>query len=90
MIVEALPPIQVSLLASIFKTHDDAPIPAGQRCFRYVVSPSGAVQVTGPSLLGRVFPLDYRAKYADGTALSGEPKDSELDHGATGRPFIQV
>jgi hypothetical protein len=51
---------------------EDVPCPAGQRCFRYEVSPSGAVQVTIPPLLRSIFPPAYRARYADGTALGGD------------------
>ena len=57
---------------------DDEVCPAGQRCFRYEVSPSGEVQVTGPVLLRRVFAPDFHAKFSDGAPLSANPKDTEL------------
>jgi hypothetical protein len=56
----------------------DAPRTPGQRCFRYMVSPTGAVQVTGPPLLGRVLPATFTARYADGTPLSRDPRDTEI------------
>ncbi len=48
---------------------EDAPCPSGQRLFSYVVPPTGVLHVVGPPLLRRVFSPDYRARYADGTAL---------------------
>jgi hypothetical protein len=57
---------------------DDLPCPAGQRCFSYVVPPSGEVQVTGPRLLRRVFAPDFQARYADGTVLDRQAKDSAV------------
>ncbi len=38
------------------RIQDDLPFPAGQRCFRYDVAPSGVVQVTGPALFGACRP----------------------------------
>jgi hypothetical protein len=57
---------------------EDVPGPPGQRCFPYLVPPSGVVQVTGPRLLRRLFPLDFHARYADGTALGRPSGGSEL------------
>jgi hypothetical protein len=51
---------------------DDIPCPRNQRSFSYAVSPFGDVKVVGPSLLRRVLPQGYHAKYADGTPLDGE------------------
>jgi hypothetical protein len=51
---------------------DGVPCPPGQRCFTYAVSPSGEVSVVGPSLLRRVPPHNYHARYADGTPLDTE------------------
>jgi hypothetical protein len=45
--------------------------PPGQRFFRYEVV-DGFVRVKGPGLLRRIYPSDYRARYADGTPLTGE------------------
>ena len=57
---------------------DDAPCQPGQRCFRYVVPPSGVVRVTAPALLRR-FPLPaFGARYADGTPLSRGAKGAEV------------
>jgi len=55
-----------------------APRTPGQRCFSYVVSPTGAVQVIGPPLLRRVLPAMFTARYADGTPLSRNPQDTEI------------
>ena len=38
------------------RIQDDLPFPAGQRCFRYDVAPSGVVQVTGPACSGACRP----------------------------------
>jgi len=51
---------------------DEIPCPRNQRCFSYPTSPSGDVRVVGPSLLRRVLPQGYHARYADGTPLDGE------------------
>jgi hypothetical protein len=59
------------------QVRDDAPCQPGQRCFRYVVPPSGVVQVTGPPLLRCVFCSDFRARYADGTPLGKDAKGQE-------------
>lgn len=56
----------------------DASFPPGQRCFRFEVPESGVVQVAGPCLLQRVFGTDFRARYADGTALVWQPQDSTV------------
>ncbi|OAI49012.1 hypothetical protein AYO44_01005 [Planctomycetaceae bacterium SCGC AG-212-F19] len=60
------------------QTQDQAPATVGQRCFSYEVPASGVVQITGPALLRRVLPAEFRARFTDGTALSREPKDMEL------------
>ena len=60
------------------QVQEDAVCPPGQRCFTCVVPPSGVVQVTGPPLLRHIWRLDFRAKYADGTALPQDAKDAEL------------
>jgi hypothetical protein len=60
------------------RVREDVPCPAGQRCFSSVVPVTGSVVVTGPSLLRRVCPLDFRARYEDGTPLSREANDAEI------------
>jgi hypothetical protein len=50
---------------------DGGTVPPRQRCFRYEVT-DGFVRVKGPGVLRRVNPADYRARYADGTPLTGE------------------
>ncbi|MFL5341138.1 MAG: hypothetical protein ACJ8F7_13405 [Gemmataceae bacterium] len=45
---------------------------AGQRCFQYPVPKSGLVDVTGPTVLRRLLPLNYHAHYADGTPLGND------------------
>ena len=60
-------PIKVEI-----EPQEDVAVPAGQRCFRYEVV-DGFVRIKGPALvLRRVYPSDYRARYADGTPLTGE------------------
>jgi len=60
------------------KIQEGVPCNAGQRCFSYEVPSSGVVQVTGGPLLKRVFGTDFRARYADGTSLTLQPKDSTV------------
>lgn len=55
---------------------DNLACQAGQRCFRYAVSPSGDVLVKGPPLLQRVPASAYRARYADGPLL-GSTMDAQ-------------
>src|SRR5262249_51692827 len=49
-----------------------------QRSFPCEVSSEGVAQLTGPALLHRVYPPDFRARYADGTPVSREAKDEEV------------
>jgi hypothetical protein len=65
-----LPPGYRGLVQAHVQIQDEAPCPAGQRCFRFEVPPSGVVSVTGPGVLRRVFPAGYRARYADGSVLT--------------------
>ena len=58
------------------RIQDDLPFPAGQRCFRYDVAPSGVVQVTGPAPFRRV--PTFRACYADGTPLAADAPDLDV------------
>ena len=51
---------------------DEQAVVNGQRLFCYDVPPSGVVTVHGPPVLRRVFPPDFRARYADGTLLDDE------------------
>jgi hypothetical protein len=60
------------------KVRDDAPCTPGQRLFSYVVPPSGVVEIVGPPLLRRVFSTDFRARYANGTALKRQVPDGEV------------
>jgi hypothetical protein len=57
---------------------DRVSFPRGQRRFSYVVSPTGEVEVRGPSLLRRLLPQSYHARYADGTPLSGDMKAKKV------------
>jgi hypothetical protein len=59
------------------QVQEEAAIVPGQRCFRYEVR-DGFVLVKGPRLLRRVYPSEYRARYADGTPLTGEPTLSKV------------
>jgi hypothetical protein len=60
------------------KVRDDITCPPGQRLFSYVVPPSGIVEVTGPSLLRRVFGPDFHARYANGTVLKRQPEEGDV------------
>jgi hypothetical protein len=66
------------LVKAEIQVQDDLIYPAGQRCFRYAVPASGVVPVTVPPLLRMVFPPDFHARYADGTALTNEAKGAEI------------
>jgi hypothetical protein len=68
------------LVKAEFRVQDDAACPPGRRCFRYAVPPSGLVAVTGPRLLRRVFPADFRFRYADGQPLTPEAKGSPVGY----------
>jgi hypothetical protein len=57
---------------------EDALCPPGQRRFTYPVDPPETLQIVGPPLLRRVYPPDFRAKYADGTVLSQQAADTEV------------
>ncbi len=63
------------LVKAELQVQDDAPCTPGQRSFRYEVSPTGIVVAKGPSVLGRITVLDYRASYLNGTQL-GEDMDA--------------
>jgi len=58
------------------RARDDAP--GGQRSFRYVVPPSGVVEMAGPAVLRELTPADVRAVYPDGTAINSEAADAEV------------
>jgi len=59
---------------------DDAAWPPGQRIFSCTVDASGGAEAQLPAALRRFYPLDYRAKYANGTMLSRDagPQDIGL------------
>ena len=65
-----LPPGYRGLVKAEVQLLDTLPLPQGQRCFRFPVSASGDVLVKGPSLLRRVPPPEFRARYGDGPLLS--------------------
>lgn len=71
-----LPPGYRGLVKAEIQVSDNLPVPAGQRCFRYLVSASGDVLVKGPSLLRRVPVQDFRARYGNGPLL-GTTLDAE-------------
>lgn len=71
-----LPPGYRGLVKADIQVSDNFPLPARQRCFRYLVSASGDVVVKGSSLLRRVSVHDYRARYGDGPLL-GTTMDAE-------------
>lgn len=59
------------LIKAEVQVQDNVAPPSGQRCFRYEVV-NGSVQVKGPSVLRRISPPEFRARYADGTPLTDE------------------
>jgi len=73
-----VPNLYRGLVKAEVTVQDDAPCPPGQRCFSFVVPLSGEVHVIGPSLLRRVFPPDFLAKYADGTPLTCDAKGVQV------------
>ena len=60
------------------EVRDDLPCPPGQRLFTYPVSSKGVVKVTGPALLRRVVAADFRLRYADGTPLTRQAPDGQV------------
>ena len=71
--VELIVPIGYRGLVKVdVDLQDDIVCPRNQRSFGYPVSPAGEAKVVGPSLLRRVLPQSYHARYADGTKLDGE------------------
>lgn len=63
-----MPPGYRGLVKVEIHPQENVPIPR-DHCFRFVMPPSGIVQVAGPSLLQRIAAPDYRARYADGPLL---------------------
>jgi hypothetical protein len=57
---------------------DDAPSTPGQRNFSYTVPPSGILQVAGATVLRRLIPAGFHARYANGIALDGTAKDGDI------------
>jgi hypothetical protein len=49
--------------------------PTGQRTFKYEVPSSDPVELRGPFVLRHVLPVDYVARYPDGTPLPKTPDD---------------
>jgi hypothetical protein len=65
-----LPPGYRGLIKAEIQIPDNQPLTPGQRCFRFPVSASGEVLVKGPSVLQRVAPPEFRARYGDGPVLA--------------------
>jgi hypothetical protein len=70
-----MPPGYRGVIKASVQFRDELPCPIGQRVFTYRVD-SGSVQVIGPTVLRRVHPAKYVAKYADGVALVSGPADA--------------
>ena len=67
-----VPPGYRGPIKAEIESQEDAPVPPGQRCFRYEVV-DGLVRIKIPGFVQRrVYPSDYRACYADGTPLTAE------------------
>jgi hypothetical protein len=60
------------LIKAEVQVQNDVAAPPGQRCFAYEVSDANTVLVKGPKVIGRIYPSDYKARYTDGTPLSGD------------------
>lgn len=56
----------------------DVPCPRGQRHFTFPVNGNGEADVTGPSLLERAQPADFRFRFDDGTPLTWHAQQSEI------------
>ncbi|SRR5579883_23919 len=57
------------LVKAEIQTQENLTLAPGQRCFRFPVSASGDVVINGPSLLQRVPPQEFRARYGNGPLL---------------------
>ena len=60
------------LIKAEVQVQENAAAQPGQRCFRFDVTNASTVLVKGPKVMGRVYPSDYRACYADGTPVGTE------------------
>jgi hypothetical protein len=68
--VELIVPVGFrGLIKAEIQIEEDASCPPGQRCFRYEVPLSNTVLVKGPTVLRRVSPSDFQARYAGGDLL---------------------
>jgi hypothetical protein len=65
--------------AEVLPREDDPAMP-GERTFRFEVPPGGAVAVTGPLILKRVFAPDFRLTFADNTPLSRNAKETDVGY----------
>jgi hypothetical protein len=66
------------LIRAEVRVQEDAPVPPGQRVFRFPVEPPGVVQVSGPPLLRRIYAPDYSARFADGTLVKKAAGDWDV------------
>src|SRR5262249_17291380 len=57
------------LIKADIQIDENAPCPPGQRCFRYEVPSSNTVLIKGPTVLRRVSPSNYQARYPGGALL---------------------
>jgi hypothetical protein len=60
------------LIKAKIQIDENTSCPPGQRCFRYEVPPSNTVLIKGPTILRRVSPSDYQARYAGGAPLGAK------------------
>jgi hypothetical protein len=73
-----VPPLYRGVVKVEIQPQADLRNPPGQRSFRYVVPPSGYVQVKGPALLAHAFAPGFTLKYADGAPLEKAAKGSQV------------
>ncbi len=71
-----LPTYMRGVVKTTLHVDDKARAAPGQRCFIATVSPLGEAEITGPPLLRHASPIEYRAKFTDGTKL-GLPEDDK-------------
>jgi hypothetical protein len=75
-----LPPGFRGKVRAALRVVDDAPAVPGLRHFSADIPPTGVADVVGPPVLRRAFATDFRLRYADGTRLSQNARESEVGY----------
>lgn len=77
-VVELIVPVGFrGMVKAEIRVQTEGPWPPGQRTFTYKVPRDGVVRVDGPAVFGQSAGPDIIAKYADGTVLPKDAKNSE-------------